>query len=133
MMAIMKILLAVLACVCATGCAAPQNPKVLTPLDNGREFTLAVGQVLVVNLPSNRTTGYSWTLLSTNETVLEPVGEAEYQRNPAPTGMVGVGGNEIWRFRAAKTGRETLRLGYARPWEKGVAPVQTVAYDVTVK
>jgi inhibitor of cysteine peptidase len=46
--------------------------------------------------------------------------------------MMGGGGTETWTFRATKEGRETLRLEYARPWEKDAAPVQTIVFKLVV-
>jgi len=114
------------------GCATTSGPKVLTDFDTGHEITVAVGEVFDVELPSNRTTGYNWSEQSTGEVVVEQVGKPVYVPNPAPFGMVGVGGKEIWRFRATKAGRQTLRLDYARPWESGVTPVRTVSFNVVV-
>lgn len=126
----MKPILTLLACLLA-GCATSSSPNILTPLDSGHEITLKVGQGVVVELPSNRTTGYGWNYRN-EEQVVELMGEPAYVQDPAPKGMVGVGGTEIWRFRAAKVGRQTLRLEYARPWEKGVAPVKTVSFNLVV-
>jgi predicted secreted protein len=106
--------------------------KTLTPHDNGREVSVTVGQVLVVELPSNRTTGYGWNDRSEGVAVVERVSEPAYMQDSSPVGLVGVGGTEIWRFRATKVGRQTLRLDYARSWEKDVAPVQTVSFNVVV-
>ena len=119
-----------LACLFA-GCATNSNTRVLTPLDNGHEVTVTVGQVLLVELPSNVTTGFDWNNRTSGE-VVEQLGQREYMEDSHPFGMVGVGGTEIWRFKAAKAGRETLRLDYSRPWEKDVAPVRTVNFSVVV-
>jgi len=65
--------------------------------------------------------------------VFEQVGQREFMEDVHPFGMVGVGGTEIWRFRAVKAGRQTLWLHYSRPWEKDVAPVKTVSFNVLVQ
>ena len=127
----MKSLLAILTCLIA-GCATIHSPQVLTERDTGHEVTMTVGQVIVVELPSNATTGYGWNYRSEDMPVLEKTGSA-YMENAHPFGMVGVGGTEIWRFRALKVGRQTLRLYYARAWETGVAPARTVNFTVVVK
>jgi inhibitor of cysteine peptidase len=127
----MKFPLALIACLLA-GCATNSSTRVLTPLDNGHEVTVTVGQVLVVELPSNRTTGYEWNYRIVGG-VFEQVGQREFMEDAHPFGMVGVGGTEIWRFRAVKGGRQTLRLDYVRPWEKDVAPVKTVSFNVVVE
>jgi inhibitor of cysteine peptidase len=121
-----------LLCLLLVGCATSHPLKTLTPLDNGHEIRVTVGQVLVVELPSNHTTGFCWSERSDAESVVEKVGEPAYMQDSSPFGIVGAGGTEIWRFRAAKVGQQTLRLDYARPWEKDVAPVRTVSFDVVV-
>jgi len=47
--------------------------------------------------------------------------------------MVGVGGTEVWHFRATKVGQQTLSFDYARSWETNVAPAQTVSFNVVVE
>ena len=130
----MKLLPAAVALLLLAGCAAARsaNTNTLTPADDGKVINVTVGQVLVVELPGNRTTGYGWNQPAASETVLERVGEPAYVKNPAPSGMAGVGGKEIWRFRAAKAGRQRLRLEYARPWEKNTPPAKVVTFTVVV-
>ncbi len=128
----MKFIFAPIVVLLLAGCATSRNTTTLTPLDNGHELKVAVGHVLVVELPSNHTTGYSWGYRPAEAPVLEPVGEAAYMQDSSPFGMVGVGGTDIWRFRAVKVGRQALRLEYGRPWEKGSVPVKTVSYEVEV-
>lgn len=128
----MKSVLAALASLLLVGCASMRSRVTLTPLDSGHEITVSVGQVLVVELPSNRTTGYSWAVAGTPAPILVTLGEPAYNQDLSPLGIVGAGGTEIWRFRAAKPGRETLRLKYAHSWEKNVAPVNVVTFNVVV-
>jgi len=116
-----------------TGCATTDLTQVLTPLDSNKQVTLKVGQVFEVELPSNQTTGYRWNYRSDGEAVVEKVGEPSYMLGSSPMGMVGGGGTEIWTFRATNGGRGTIRLEYARPWERDVAPVQTVVFKVVVE
>jgi len=127
----MKFPLVLIACLLA-GCATNSSTRVLTPLDSGHEVTVTAGQVLVLELPSNVTTGYGWSCRNDGE-VVEQFGQREYMADAHPLGMVGVGGTEIWRFRAIKTGRQSLRLDYIRPWEKDVSPVRTVTFNVVVE
>ena len=67
----MKPLFALLACLLA-GCATTYPTKTLTPLDNGHEVTVKVGEFLVVELPSNHTTGYGWVDHSEGAKILGP-------------------------------------------------------------
>lgn len=117
-----------------TGEAEASEPVALGAEDNGRQVRLAPGQVLVVSLASNPTTGYSWEVIEADAAVLQQQGEAEFQQSE--TGdqqMVGVGGTETLRFAAAEPGQTTLTLVYHRPWEKDVEPLETFSVEVVVR
>ena len=128
----MNPIITIIACLLLAGCATASTTNTLTQLDDGKVVNMTVGQILTVELPSNRTTGFSWNEPATTETVLERVGEPAYVTDPVPSGMAGVGGQEIWRFRATKAGRQTLRLEYARPWEKNVTPAKVASFKIVV-
>jgi len=90
--------------------------------DTGRQVELERGQIIVITLESNPSTGYRW----------EQIGETEFK--PSETGeppTVGVGGWEIFRFKAVCAGQMTLELVYHRSWE-GVEPLKTFSIQVTV-
>ena len=102
--------------------------------DGGGQVELEQGQILVVTLESNPTTGYGWEVVETQESILEQMGEAEFK--PSQTGeppLVGAGGWEIFRFEAISAGQMTLQLVYRRPWEEGVEPVKTFSLQVVVR
>ena len=46
---------------------------------------------------------------------------------------MGGGGTFTFTFKAAAPGQVTLKFDYARPFETGVAPIQTYSVTVTVK
>ena len=56
-----------------------------------------------------------------------------YETNPHPEGMVGVGGVETWNFTVLAPGRTEIALGYARPWEKDKEPAQAFKATVVVE
>ena len=102
--------------------------------DDGRQVELEQGQILVVTLKSNPTTGYRWEQIETQESILEQMGEAEFK--PSETAgppLVGAGGWEIFRFKAISVGEMTLQLVYHRPWEEGVEPLKTFSLQVVVR
>jgi inhibitor of cysteine peptidase len=109
---------------------ADTNEVNVQAADDGSQVSLAKGQVLVVTLESNPTTGYSWEVVGLDGAFLRQVGEAEFQ---AQSDLIGAGGVEILRFEAAATGQVDLKMVYHRPWEKGVEPLQTFAVQVTVR
>jgi inhibitor of cysteine peptidase len=109
------------------------NDSVEVDVDNdGGQVELELGQILVVTLESNPSTGYCWELPENNESILEQLGEAEFissdTSEPPP---VGAGGWEIFRFTATGTGQVTLNLVYHRPWED-VEPLKTFSIQVIV-
>lgn len=77
---------------------------------------LAQGQMLILRLPSNPTTGYRWELLNTPD-ALRSLGPEVYS-SPDKVDMVGAAGHSTWRFQAAAAGEGSLRLVYQRPWEQ---------------
>ena len=100
--------------------------------DADSQVELELGQVLVVTLKSNPSTGYRWERAENNESILEQLGEAEFK--PSETEeppMVGAGGWEIFRFKAVSAGQMTLELVYHRSWEE-VEPLKTFSIQVVV-
>jgi inhibitor of cysteine peptidase len=98
----------------------------------GRDVSLKVGTVLEVRLEANHTTGYSWVAAPMMNPALERQGKATYQEN-ATGGKAGVGGVEVWRFKAMKAGKQGLQFEYRRPWEKGAPAAKIVTFSVTVE
>lgn len=114
------------------GCATTGSVKTLTPFNSDRQVTFAVGQVFMVELPANPTTGFRWTCRPEAESVVEQVGEPVFVNGSAPVGSMGGVGMDYFKFRATKAGQQTLKLDYARPWERDVAPAQTLSYELVV-
>jgi C1A family cysteine protease len=108
--------------------AAPQEIKV-TERDAGKPVELN-GEVLVVELESNPSTGYGWQPWGLDQRILRQMDDGEWA--PAIPGKLGAPGTQALRFAAVGKGRTTLNLAYARPWEKGAAPAKTVAIEVSV-
>ena len=118
----------------AVGASGPLAARAETitvgPRACGTQRTLHRGDLLVVRLPANASTGYGWKLRSGARTVLALVGRAYVP--PKDTTRVGAPGTAVLRFRAAAAGKTVLRLGYARSWEKGVPPAVAFTLRVTV-
>ncbi len=101
--------------------------------NDGSQVELEQGQILVVTLESNPTTGYSWEQVESQDSILLQTDEAEFK--PSDTGeppLVGAGGWEIFRFEAIGAGQMTLQLVYRRSWEEGVEPINTFSIEVVV-
>lgn len=46
--------------------------------------------------------------------------------------IVGAPSQVVWTFMAATKGNYKIKFSYARPWEKGIAPIKKVEYTVAV-
>ena len=93
--------------------------------------TLKRGQTITVSLPSNPTTGYSWSLCSKN-TRNTIVGIEELPYAAEQTGLIGSGGTQSWHITGKKRGLAHIKFEYKRPWEKGVSPAKIKRYIFTV-
>lgn len=111
-------------------CSAGEAGTTVTEKDAGKTITLAVGDVLTVNLEGNITTGYNWEPENKDLQILEMAEEPSY----APeNNMPGSPGVITLRFKAVAVGEEILKLVYHRSWETDVDPLETFAIIVEVK
>jgi inhibitor of cysteine peptidase len=105
--------------------------KVYTEKDSGKKVELDCGALFDVQLSGNPTTGYSWTVAELSGKAVEKVGDVKYTAEA--TNRVGSGGTFLAHFKAAAAGKSTLKMAYARPWEKDVKPVKEFTLEATVK
>ena len=127
---LMALGLASLLSACAPSLFPVEMPVTASISDSGGTASLIPYQPLVVRLPTNPSTGFVWSYVVAGDDVLRldtVTGEA-----PAPDGMVGVPGLEVWSFRAQGTGRAVLTYIYARPWEKNALPAKAFTLNVEV-
>ena len=117
--------------IAAPALAAPPKvaPAVVTAGDS--TVTVSPGQTFLIALDSNPTTGYSWSALPGFDTAVIAVDGSSY-RGPGQA-PPGAGGTQILVLRALAPGTTKLRLGYARPFEKGVPPVKRAEFSITVR
>ena len=97
--------------------------------DNDGSVDLNTGDVLVVELPANLTTGYRWEVGQVNNNLLRPVADIEFQ---ASSSRVGAPGTQTLRFDAIASGNAILRLVYRRPWES-VPPLQSFMIEARIE
>lgn len=94
------------------------------------DITSPNGEQFTITLDANHTTGYSWTAVVSDSTILGTEG-SDYV-TPAVK-VMGRGGQEVWRFRGVLQGTTTITFKYAKPWEKDTPPAKTIVYNVTVQ
>lgn len=80
---------------------------------SGTEVTLRPGGKLNLKLDSNPTTGYFWYLKDIDASQLDELSN-DYNADPAPEGLVGSGGHQLFVFEALSTGKSNLVLSYER-------------------
>jgi inhibitor of cysteine peptidase len=119
----------VLLLVAASGCRS-QGTR-LTAADNGDQIEVEVGDLIVIELAGNPTTGYSWEAADLASGLVEQVGEADFSSDSP--GLVGAGGSLTLTFRALQAGSGTLSLVYHRPWEADVEPIETFSVGVIIR
>jgi len=114
--------------------------------DHGRQIELKQGQVLVVGLPCNPSTGYLWEVeeaeVGTESAgILRQTQEPEFQPASRMTALeapesgsvlLGAPATQLLRFEAVDAGQTALELVYRRPWEEHVAPAKAFSLQVQV-
>lgn len=124
----------------ASAAPPPDDPKpgeIRLGLQNqGDQVELKEGQVLVISLESNPSTGYRWEVAEADEALLRQVGKIEFEASSSatvagrPALLLGAPSRQIMRFEAVAAGQTNLRLVYRRPWEKGMKPARTFSLQV---
>ncbi len=110
------------------------SPLELTEKDNDSRASVARGQMIIITLESNITTGYTWEVKDVNSALLEQVGEAEYLAPASSaTPALGAGGSQVFRFKSKASGPVVLRLVYHRPWEKDTPAAKTFTVVLEIK
>lgn len=111
-------------------CSSTPSGSVLLENQARCPQNLEQGQMLILRLPSNPSTGYRWELLESAGSQLRSLGPEVYS-SPDGDAVIGAQGHSTWRFQAAAAGEGHLRLVYQRPWEQ--EPVEHFECPVRVR
>lgn len=93
---------------------AQQNANIIRMIHRKQ---VSQGKLFTITLPSNPATGYTW-ILRTLPSPISLVSSLYRQLSHCKPGMTGCTGEQIYTFRAEKSGQGTIELYYARPWEQ---------------
>jgi predicted secreted protein len=104
---------------------------IVTDKDHGAEFSLHVGDELVVRLEAIPGTGYSWIISGDNEGVLSQISEPIFEKSGKPA--LGEVEQQVFSFRALSTGVRRLQWLYRRPWEKQETGTKSFFITVVVE
>lgn len=104
------------------GCGSPEPQE--------KTIKASQGENIYIELPSNRSTGYSWTWANKKEaTGVDSVGVI-YE--VTKTRSAGESGIEIWNFEVKEKGEELIVMEYKRVW-KEEEPAQIKHFTVIVE
>jgi predicted secreted protein len=133
-------LVAALIAIAAAGCGgkagAVGGSLNLAAGDNGKAFTVKVGDTIKVVLTANATTGYSWAakISAEDAALIEQVGEPEYTTDSTEGGPIaGSGGTATITFKALAKGEAELVLTYAQQFDAAGTPAQTFKVTLTIE
>jgi inhibitor of cysteine peptidase len=108
---------------------ADSNTLVLTETQNGKTVHLPIRGQLVVRLPAQLGTGFSWAVVSRKGDALRLT-----QQRTESAGQLRPGGSEeqVFVFAPQARGSEEVELAYRRPWEKDQPPARIFRFSATV-
>ena len=117
--------------------------EVLTVDNQIPSTTIQIAQnaLFALKVISNPTTGYQWQVkegksLFAASNVLaavnidETTGQGEYESDPNPSNLAGLGGNSYFKFKATNVGEQAFTLVYKRSWETN--PINSIQVKVQV-
>jgi len=83
---------------------------------------------VTVRLPANRSTGYSWVLVSYDKEAVTPI-SSHY--NPPAEGQIGATGESVWVFRVNDSAFQVphvirIRMAYVKPSEMNFTNIKTI-------
>ena len=102
----------------------PEEKETETELIKAR-----VGEPFTIALPSNPTTGYTWTMDYDN--VLLRAEDAQFEPSASNSIRLGAGGTFVFAFTPLLKGKTTIRFVYKRPWENIVADTRAFHVEIT--
>jgi inhibitor of cysteine peptidase len=116
--------------------APPAHAEPVIPAQAGATTELARGELLLIELPGNPSTGYVWAVdgdLPPQLAVEDGLPGTPAQASPSDRPVVGAPQMQWLYFRAVQRGSAELRLRWHRPWEADAAPARTASYTITVR
>lgn len=99
-------------------------------VDASQPIAVQAGEDFFIALPSNPTTGYTWTQSIADGRI------AAYEGNvfqPPSSGAIGAGGQQIFIYHANRSGATAIGFAYARPFETNTAPAKSLTFNLTVQ
>ena len=113
--------------VVAIGAASFRGPW-MTP--DAPEASDYVPNAVDLYLPSNPTTGYSWTCEIEDPSIVSL--RDEYFAQSMTSNLAGAGGTHWFHISGVQPGTTSVTFRYLRPWETDVPPAEQTTYRLSV-
>ena len=98
------------------------------PFDyDGEPIALALGQIAILRLPENPTTGYRWVPSADHFTLVDDMFASD------PHSGVGGGGARTLRFEATAPGSGTIAIALRRAWENESNAIDRRTYTFFIR
>ena len=112
-------------------CALALHAKttLLDEYDNSTRIDMHVGYTISVKLKSNITTGFSWSITSAPPCL--QLLDSKHDQNNSP--RIGESGFQVFTFKATNSCDSSLKMNYARPFEKDKPPAGTFWVDLAIQ
>ena len=104
----------------------------ITRADQGKTVQTKLGNTVLVSLPGNPSTGYTWVVKDA-PSFLTQQGGATFNKGTNGSNAVGAPGTIVLTFRVELPGSGPLNLDYKRPWETTATPANTFSTTVEAK
>jgi inhibitor of cysteine peptidase len=101
---------------------------VIVQSDRGTEFEAHPGDLIVIRLPENPTTGYRWELDAADDRVIA-LQDSDY--SAASSAGIGGGGTRTFGLEVHRPGTVHVQLRLRREWEPEQAAVD--CFEVTIR
>ena len=124
-----------LAVVCAVVAAATPgtvSAATVAERDDAVRMTVRSGQILVIRLRENPSTGYAWRVVRRPRPAVLSYQSRRFVSSRCPAGTTGCPGHRLYRYEAEDTGLTSLTLRLYPPG-RGTRPVQTFRLTVRVR
>lgn len=100
----------------------------ITKIQSGSIVDASIGDLIIIRLDENLTTGYAWELEKNVSPVLDLI-DTTYSEEPGE--LVGRGGTRTFRFRTNLSGSERVQLKLRRSWEPKEKSIDD--FEITIK
>ena len=102
--------------------------------DDGRTVKAAVGDIVLIKLQANRSTGFLWSAASQAKGSVVELKSQRYltaaQMSAEIQPMPGQGGATTFTYRVVRAGKATISLAYRRPGEKKTKPAKSFTVEI---